>query len=150
MVVRVQEAAFDVGAEYAAFAAGDTSVGAIAMFVGTVRSDPDQVELHALTLEHYPGMTERMLERIEAEAHQRWPLARSLIIHRYGRMEPGEGIVLVLTSSAHRAAAFDACAFLMDFLKTEAPFWKLEDTADGSRWIDARASDTAARARWSA
>ncbi|MDX2102376.1 MAG: molybdenum cofactor biosynthesis protein MoaE [Alphaproteobacteria bacterium] len=152
MAVRVQEAPFDVGAEYARFAVGGGShgVGAIAMFVGTVRSVDDQPSVNALTLEHYPGMTERMLERIEQDARSRWPLADALIIHRYGRMLPGEGIVLVLTASAHRAAALDACAFLMDYLKTKAPFWKLEETAAGATWVDARDSDDAALTRWTA
>jgi molybdopterin synthase catalytic subunit len=147
MAVRVEAELFDVGAEYAAFAAGDTTVGGIAMFVGTVRSTPGAA-VSALTLEHYPGMTERMLERIEADAHSRWPLAKSLILHRFGRMLPGEPIVLVLTASAHRAAAFEACQFLMDYLKTEAPFWKLEETEAGAAWVDARESDHAARDRW--
>ena len=103
-----------------------------------------------MTLEHYPGMTERMLERIEAEAQERWPLEASLVIHRYGRLEPGDQIVLVATASAHREAAFEACAFLIDWLKTKAPFWKLEETAQGSRWVEARDSDDLAAARWTA
>jgi molybdopterin synthase catalytic subunit len=101
-----------------------------------------------MTLEHYPGMTEKMLARIDAEAHRRWPLDASLVVHRYGRMEPGERIVLVATASAHRQAAFDSCQFLIDWLKTKAPFWKLEETPDGGRWVDARDSDDAAAQRW--
>ena len=101
-----------------------------------------------MTLEHYPGMTERALEEIEAEAHDRWPLEATLIIHRYGRLEPGDQIVLVAAASAHREASFEACHYLIDFLKTRAPFWKLEDTPDGPKWVDARASDDAAVARW--
>ncbi|WP_404381362.1 molybdenum cofactor biosynthesis protein MoaE [Caenispirillum salinarum] len=151
MAVRVQREDFDVGAEMAAFCAGDTSVGAVASFVGLVRADKTaegEGAVSAMTLEHYPGMTERQLEAIEAEAKTRWPLHDVLVIHRHGRMEPGERIVLVLTASSHRQAAFDACAFLMDWLKTKAPFWKLEETPDGGRWVDARESDDAAAARW--
>ena len=102
----------------------------------------------AMTLEHYPGMTERELAEIEAEARRRWPLDAMLIIHRYGRLEPGERIVLVATASAHREAAFESCHFLVDWLKTKAPFWKLEETPDGERWVDAQASDDAAAKRW--
>ena len=101
-----------------------------------------------MTLEHYPGMTEKALRDIEAEAHQRWTLDETLIVHRYGRMEPGEDIVLVIVMSAHRAAAFEACEFLMDWLKTSAPFWKLETRDDGTNWVDAKSSDDDARARW--
>ncbi|EKV32347.1 Molybdenum cofactor biosynthesis protein MoaE [Caenispirillum salinarum AK4] len=151
MAVRVQREDFDVGAEMAAFCAGDTSVGAVASFVGLVRADKTAEgsgAVSAMTLEHYPGMTERQLEAIEADARERWPLHDVLVVHRYGRMEPGERIVLVLTASSHRQAAFDACAFLMDWLKTKAPFWKLEETPNGGRWVDARESDDAAAARW--
>jgi molybdopterin synthase catalytic subunit len=151
MAVRVQREDFDVGAEMAAFCAGDTSVGAVASFVGMVRADKvadGDGSVSAMTLDHYPGMTERQLEAIEAEAKERWPLHDVLVIHRYGRMEPGERIVLVLTASRHRDAALDACAFLMDWLKTKAPFWKLEETAEGERWVDARESDDKAAARW--
>lgn len=104
--------------------------------------------ISAMTLEHYPGMTERMLQEIEAQACQRWPLEASLIVHRYGRLEPGEQIVLVAAASAHREAAFDACRFLIDWLKTKAPFWKLEETVEGDRWVEARASDDQAAERW--
>jgi molybdopterin synthase catalytic subunit len=103
----------------------------------------------AMTLEHYPGMTEKALEKIEAEAYDRWPLEKTLIIHRYGRLEAGDPIVLVVAASAHRAAAFDACHFLIDWLKTQAPFWKQEETNDGPQWVEARASDDDAAARWS-
>lgn len=149
MTVRVQREDFDPGAEMSAFCAGDTSVGAVASFVGLVRADKGETgAVSAMTLEHYPGMTERQLEAIEQEARDRWPLHDVLIIHRYGRMEPGERIVLVLTASSHREAAFAACSFLMDWLKTKAPFWKREETADGSRWVEAKATDDAAAARW--
>jgi molybdopterin synthase catalytic subunit len=151
-MIRVQEDDFDVGAELAALAAGDTGIGGIASFVGLVR-DMAPVEGHdrsirAMTLEHYPGMTEKKLAEIEAEANARWPLAASLIIHRYGTLAPGAQIVFVACASAHREAAFEACAFLIDWLKTKAPFWKLEDTEDGATWVEARASDDDAAARW--
>jgi molybdopterin synthase catalytic subunit len=148
MAVRVQEAAFDLGAELGAFARGRTAVGGIASFVGLVRDVQGGERVHAMTLEHYPGMTERKLEEVEALARRRWPLQDCLLIHRFGRMLPGEPIVLVATAAEHRAAALDACAFLIDWLKTEAPFWKLEETAAGERWVAARASDEAAAARW--
>ena len=144
-MIRVQREAFDVGREIAALTAGNTRVGGVASFVGLVR---DLGGLRSMTLEHYPGMTERQLERIDAEAHRRWPLEASLIVHRYGRLEPGDPIVLTITASAHRQAAFDSCNFLMDWLKTEAPFWKREEGADGERWVTARADDDAARERW--
>ena len=144
-MIRVQREAFDVGREIAALTAGNTRIGGVASFVGLVR---DPGGLRSMTLEHYPGMTERQLELIDAEAHRRWPLEASLIVHRYGRLEPGEPIVLTITASAHRQAAFDSCNFLMDWLKTEAPFWKREESADGERWVAARAGDDAARERW--
>lgn len=147
-MVRVQAELFDVGVELARFTAGRTDIGAVASFTGLVRDRHDGEIVTAMTLEHYPGITERELKRIEAEARARWPLDDSLVIHRYGRMLPGEPIVLVLTASAHRAAAFEACAFLMDWLKTRAPFWKLEETPEGERWVEARASDDEAAARW--
>jgi molybdopterin synthase catalytic subunit len=146
-MIRVQEERFDVGAELAALSAGRTDIGALASFVGLVRAHGSP-PITAMTLEHYPGMTEKKLAEIEAEAHARWPLQASLIVHRHGRMLPGEPIVLVATASAHRAAALEACAFLIDWLKTEAPFWKLEETADASRWVEARSADDAAAARW--
>lgn len=143
-MIRVEEPIFDVGAELGAFARGDLAVGAVASFIGYVRG----AELVALTLEHYPGMTERQLAGIETEARARWPLIDVLVIHRYGRMLPGEPIVLVAVASAHRQAAFEACEFLMDWLKTKAPFWKLEETPGGAEWVAAKASDDAAAERW--
>jgi molybdopterin synthase catalytic subunit len=135
-------------AELAAFARGRSDIGAVATFTGLVRDEHAGERILAMTLEHYPGMTERQLARIEAEARARWPLLDVLVIHRVGRMLPGEPIVLVATASAHRAAALEACAFLIDWLKTKAPFWKLEETPSGARWVEARASDAAAAARW--
>ena len=148
-MIRVQEADFDVGTELARLAAGDRSVGGIACFVGLVRDMAEGSAVAAMTLEHYPGMTQRMLGEIEAEARQRWPLADCLIIHRFGRLEPGDRIVLVATASAHRSAALESCAFLIDWLKTKAPFWKLEETPSGeSQWVESRESDDAAAERW--
>jgi len=148
-MVRVQERPFDVGAELAALTAGRTDVGGVASFVGLVRDFAGDEQVSAMTLEHYPGMTERKLAEIEAEARRRWPLQASLIVHRYGRMTPGEPIVLVATASAHRQAALDACAFLIDWLKTKAPFWKLEEAPGGAEhWVEARAGDDEAAMRW--
>ncbi len=147
-MVRVQAEPFDVGLELGRLANGRTDIGAVASFVGLVRGGEGAEPVAAMSLEHYPGMTERELERLEAEAHRRWPLQASLIVHRVGRMLPGEAIVLVATASAHRHAALEACAFLIDWLKTKAPFWKLEETADGERWVEARAGDDAAAQRW--
>ncbi len=144
-MIRVQREAFDVGREIAELTAGNIRIGGVASFVGLVR---DLGGLRSMTLEHYPGMTERQLERIDAEAHRRWPLEASLIVHRYGRLEPGDPIVLTITASAHRQAAFDSCNFLMDWLKTEAPFWKREEDRDGERWVAARTDDDEARDRW--
>ena len=149
MAVRVQREGFDVGAEIRALTAGRVDVGAIVTFTGTVRGESGGRALRSMALEHYPGMTERELERVEAEALARWPLAASLIVHRIGELVPGDDIVLVVTASAHRQAAFDAAAFLMDYLKTRAPFWKKETAVDGSGgWVDARETETAAAARW--
>lgn len=148
MTVRVQQEPFDVGVELAAFGRDNHAIGGIATFIGVVRDSADDASVSAMTLEHYPGMTEKQLEKIEAEARDRWPLEDSLVIHRYGRMEPGENIVLVATASAHREAALEACAFLIDWLKTKAPFWKLEDTDAGEQWVAERESDTAAAAKW--
>lgn len=151
-MIKVQEEDFDIGAELAALSAGNTSIGAVASFTGLVRDmapiEGETRNIRTMTLEHYPGMTEKKLAEIEAEANRRWPLAASLIIHRYGTLTPGEQIVFVACASAHRQAAFDACQFLMDWLKTEAPFWKLEDTDGGGVWVDARESDDQAAARW--
>ncbi|MEQ8227402.1 MAG: molybdenum cofactor biosynthesis protein MoaE [Rhodospirillales bacterium] len=147
-MIKVQTEDFDLGAELAALTAGNHGIGGLCSFVGLVRDMAGDEEIGAMTLEHYPGMTEKELARIEAEAQSRWPLDATLIIHRYGRLEPGDQIVLVAAASAHREAAFDACHFLIDFLKTKAPFWKLEDTPGGGQWVDARDSDDAATNRW--
>jgi molybdopterin synthase catalytic subunit len=149
MAVRVQAETFHIGAEIDAIVAGRGDIGGVATFIGYVRDFSTESGVTALTLEYYPGMTERMLEKIEAEARSRWDLADSLIIHRYDRMTVGEPIVLVATASAHRQAAFDSCAFLMDWLKTKAPFWKREEKADGSSsWVEAKTSDDTAAERW--
>jgi molybdopterin synthase catalytic subunit len=147
-MIRVQQEDFDVGRELAALTEGNHAIGGVAVFVGLVRDMAGGAEISAMTLEHYPAMTEKMLTEIEAEARERWPLEASLVIHRYGRLEPGDQIVMVATASAHRQAAFEACEFLMDWLKTKAPFWKLEETEQGAQWVDARDSDDAAAARW--
>lgn len=148
MTVRVQREDFDVGAELEALTQGNRAIGGVTSFVGLVRDIAGGAPVRAMTLEHYPGMTERQLQAIEAEACRRWPLDAVLIIHRYGRLEPGDRIVLVATASAHREAAFAACHFLIDWLKTKAPFWKLEETSSGARWVEAKSSDDAAAARW--
>lgn len=147
-MIRVQEQPFDAGAELAKFKAGRTDIGGTVLFVGTVRDLSDGADVRAMTLEHYPGMTERALADIEGQALDRWPIAASLIIHRYGRLEPGEDIVLVIAASAHREAAFEACHFLIDWLKTRAPFWKLEENESGASWVAAKDSDDDAAARW--
>ena len=147
-MIRVQEHPFDAGAELAALKARRTDIGGTVMFLGTVRDLSDGADVRAMTLEHYPGMTERALEEIEAEALRRWPIDASLVIHRYGRLEPGEDIVLVIAASAHREAAFEACHFLIDWLKTKAPFWKLEESQEGASWVAAKDSDDDAAARW--
>jgi molybdopterin synthase catalytic subunit len=146
--VRVQEEDFDLGAEVARLRAGDPRVGAVVTFVGTVRDLNEGARVAELELEHYPGMTERSLEDIVAQARARWPLYGALVVHRVGPMLPMEQIVLVAVSSAHRGEAFAACEFIMDYLKTEAPFWKKEQTPEGARWVDARSTDDAARAKW--
>ncbi len=149
MSVRVQEDDFDIGQEIAKLTSGRTDIGAVVTFTGTVRGAAQDAPIASMTLEHYPGMTEAELARVEAEANERWPLAASLIVHRVGRLEPGDNIVLVIAASAHRHAAFDAASFLMDYLKSRAPFWKKEARPDGSAtWVDARESDTAAIERW--
>ena len=147
-MIRVQREDFDVGAELERLTAGNRRIGGVASFIGLVRDMGDGERVTALTLEHYPGMTERKLAEIEAEAHSRWPLDATLIIHRYGRLKPGDRIVLVATASPHREAALAACHFLIDWLKTEAPFWKSEETPSGERWVEARVEDDAARDRW--
>jgi molybdopterin synthase catalytic subunit len=148
MTVSVQQGDFDPAAEQEAMLAGRVDVGGIVSFVGLVRDFSDGRGVGALTLEHYPGMTEKMLEKIEAEAHERFDVQATRIVHRYGRMEPGERIVLVLAASAHRGEAFRASEFLIDWLKTRAPFWKVEDTDKGAEWVEARASDDNATERW--
>lgn len=146
--VRVQAPAFDAGVETAALSAGRRDVGAIATFIGLVRDRNEGASVGSMTLEHYPGMTERALEEICAEAASRWPLIDLRVVHRIGPMEPGEPIVYVGVSSAHRGDAFAACEFVMDFLKTRAPFWKREETPGGGRWVESRASDDKAADRW--
>jgi len=147
-MIHVQEHDFDPGEEIAKLTADNTQIGGVCTFVGLVRDFVGDEAIDAMTLEHYPGMTERQLEAIEKEAHARWPLDATVIIHRYGRLEPGDRIVLVATASAHREAAFEACHFLIDWLKTKAPFWKKEEGHGGARWVDAKASDDAATTRW--
>lgn len=148
MSVRVQRDDFDIGAEIARIGKEGHDVGGIASFVGIVRGGDGEGAIDAMTLEHYPGMTEKELARIEAEALARWPISASLIVHRYGRLLPGDNIVLVIAASRHRQAAFEACEFLVDWLKTKAPFWKNEETADGGKWVDAREADDTAAERW--
>jgi molybdopterin synthase catalytic subunit len=145
-VIRVQTDDFDIGAEIAALKAGRSDIGAIVSFIGTVRDRHGAVE--EMTLEHYPGMTEQELTRIEAEACARWKLQASLIVHRTGTLKPGDNIVLVITASEHREAAFEAAKFLMDYLKTAAPLWKREVGSGGTRWVEAEAKDDTAAARW--
>ena len=147
-MIRVQSQDFDAGAEIRAFAHGRHEIGGVVSFLGVVRDKAGEEPIAAMTLEHYPGMTERKLTEIEAEARTRWQLADVLIVHRIGRLEPGEQIVLVITAAAHRGPAFAACEFLVDWLKTKAPFWKLEETASGTKWVDARAADDQAAERW--
>ena len=149
MSIRVQVETFDAGAELNALHAANLGIGAVVSFVGYVRDFNDGQAVAGMLLEHYPGMTEKALAKIEAEARERWPLLTVEIIHRVGALEPGEPIVFVGTSSAHRQAAFDACNFIMDYLKTRAPFWKKEDTPEGARWVEGRDSDQDAAARWS-
>ena len=148
MPVRIQREDFDAGAEIAMLRAQDPRVGAVASFIGVARDRSDGRSVNSLTLEHYPGMTESALQRICALACARWDLLDVLVVHRVGELRPLDQIVLVVVTSAHRGDAFSACEFVMDFLKTEAPFWKKEDSAAGERWVEARASDEAARDRW--
>lgn len=147
-MIRIQQQPFDVGEELQALRSGATDSGATALFIGTVRAGSGPDAITDMTLEHYPGMTEKALQDIEKQAKNRWPLDQTLIVHRYGLMAPGEDIVLVIVRSSHRAAAFAACEFLMDWLKTSAPFWKLETRGGDATWVDARDSDDAARDRW--
>lgn len=149
MSIRIQVEAFDPGVELNALHAANLGIGAVTTFVGYVRDYNDGQDVHGMFLEHYPGMTEKALAGIVSEAEQRWPLLRVEVLHRVGQLQPGEPIVFVGTASAHRQAAFDACNFIMDYLKTRAPFWKKEDTPDGARWVDGRCSDQQAAQRWS-
>lgn len=149
MGVKVQSEDFDVASEVDALTSGRTDIGAIVTFTGRVRDDDKGRPIKSMTLEHYPGMTEEELSRIEADANARWPLQASLIIHRTGELSPGDNIVLVVTASAHRQAAFEAAGFLMDYLKTRAPFWKKETSPAGeSSWVEARENDETAATRW--
>ncbi len=153
-MIRVQREDFDIGRELKALTAGRTDIGGLASFTGLVRDFVDtgtgktKAGIRAMTLEHYPGMTEKMLTEIEAEANRRWPLQASLVIHRFGPLMPGDNIVLVACAAAHREDALQACSFLIDWLKTKAPFWKCEETEDGPRWVAAKASDDSLAARW--
>ena len=147
-LIRVQENDFDVSAEIAALRKGDPRVGAVVTFLGTVRDLNDGSQVKEMTLEHYPGMTEKALEEIVAQAKSRWDIYQALVIHRVGPLLPEDQIVLVAVTSAHRGEAFAACEFIMDYLKTAAPFWKKEETPEGGRWVDARVADEAAMARW--
>jgi len=146
--VRVQQEDFDLGRELEALTRGRNDVGAVASFVGLVRKASDGTPIRGMTLEHYPGMTEKALEDICDQAGGRWDLQDVVVIHRVGALLPGDRIVMVGVASAHRGEAFAACEFIMDYLKTRAPFWKKEDTAAGSRWVEARGSDDAAAERW--
>ncbi len=148
MTVRVQEGDFDLNVELTALRAGDARVGALASFLGLVRDLNDGTSVSEMTLEHYPGMTEKALEEIVTDAKGRWEIYDALVIHRVGPLKPCDQIVLVAVTSAHRGEAFAACEFIMDFLKTRAPFWKREATPDGARWVDARDADDSAAARW--
>lgn len=147
-MIRVQREDFDPGAEVAALTAGRSDIGGVVTFVGLVRDLADGKAIGAMTLEHYPGMTEKQLDAIAREAMARWPLDACLVIHRFGKLLPGDRIVLVATASAHREAALASCAFLIDWLKTRAPFWKLEDDGSEQRWVAAKDSDDAAAAKW--
>ena len=146
--VVVQTADFDLGAEIAALRAGDAGVGAVASFIGTVRDRNDGLGVSAMELEHYPGMTERAIEAMIDAAQRRFDIRGARVIHRVGLLQPQDQIMMVAVTSAHRGQAFQACEFLMDYLKTQAPFWKKETTPDGARWVDARVADDAALARW--
>ncbi len=148
MPIRIQETDFDISAEIAALRKGDPRVGAVASFLGTVRDMNDGSHVKEMVLEHYPGMTEKSLEEIITQAKARWDIFNALVIHRIGPLLPEDQIVLVAVTSAHRGEAFAACEFIMDYLKTAAPFWKKEDTPEGARWVDARITDDEAMKRW--
>jgi molybdopterin synthase catalytic subunit len=146
--VRIQTADFDLGAEVASLRAGDAGTGAVASFIGTVRDRNDGLGVSLLELEHYPGMTEKSIEAMIDAAFERFDIRAARVVHRVGPLAPLDQVVMVAVSSAHRGQAFQACEFLMDFLKTQAPFWKKESTPEGARWVDARVSDDQALARW--
>ena len=148
MSVRIQTEDFDVGAEIAAMRKGNRSIGAVASFVGVVRDVNEGDAVSRMTLEHYPGMTEKSIEAIVSQARSRWNVIDALVVHRVGTLEPTDQIVLVIVAGSHRGEAFAACEFIMDYLKTQAPFWKKEETGEGERWVDARASDDLAAERW--
>src|SRR5688500_7643936 len=148
MTVRIQTEDFDAGAEIAAMRRGNPAVGAVASFIGVVRDVNDGDAVSEMTLEHYPGMTERSIEEIIGQAKGRWNVIDALVVHRVGVLKPTDQIVLVIVASGHRGDAFAACEFIMDYLKTRAPFWKKEQTAGGARWVDARSTDDAAAERW--
>jgi len=148
MKISVQTKAFDIGIETAAISNGRTDIGAVASFIGLARDTNSGSEVRAMTLEHYPAMTEKALATIVDESIQRWTLLDVTLIHRVGRLLPGDPIVLVIVASSHRAEAFAACEFLMDALKTRAPFWKKEETSEGERWVEARESDNTVAERW--
>jgi molybdopterin synthase catalytic subunit len=146
--IRIQEKDFDISAEIATLRKGDPRVGAVVTFLGAVRDMNDGSQVKGMTLEHYPGMTEKALQEILDQAKTRWNIYQTLVIHRIGPLLPEDQIVLVVVTSAHRGEAFAACEFIMDYLKTAAPFWKKEDTSEGARWVDARVTDDVAMARW--
>ena len=148
MNVRIQTADFDVGAEIAALRSGNARIGAVATFIGVVRDVNDGAAVGEMTLEHYPGMTEKAIEEIIGQAQGRWGIYDALVIHRVGKLKPADQIVLVVVTSSHRGDAFAACEFIMDYLKTRAPFWKKEQAGAGARWVEARASDDTAAERW--
>jgi len=148
MPIRIQADDFDLSAEIAALRKGDPRIGAVVAFLGTVRDMNDGSQVKGMTLEHYPGMTEKALQEILDQANNRWDIYQTLVIHRVGQLQPEDQIVLVAVTSAHRGEAFSACEFIMDYLKTAAPFWKKEDTPEGGKWVDARVTDETAMARW--
>ena len=147
-MIRVQKEDFDIGGEISKILKSSTEIGGLASFVGTVREYSGGDKLRTMTLEHYPGMTEKKLHELEIKARDRWDLKNVLIVHRFGTLDPGDQIVLVITASSHRRDALESCQFLIDWLKTDAPFWKLEDRESGSHWVTARAADTASTSRW--
>ena len=147
-MIRVQTEDFDIGAEISRMTAGNAEIGGLASFVGLVRDYAGDEKISSMTLEHYPGMTEKQLAKLEAEARERWELQGVLIVHRYGTLNPGDRIVLVVTASAHREASLESCQFLIDWLKTKAPFWKLEDRESGAQWVESRNEDSVSADKW--